>query len=90
MAQKYIWVIAHSYDWMEGFRTFLTEQAMLDAVREDFDIPAYIPDPSEASPNDTAKFWIEAAVGYNDDDWKAYIIVRIDLETGMHERIWWR
>lgn len=88
MSRKYLWAIAHSYDWDQGFRTFLTERAMLDAVREDFNIPAYTPDPSEASPKDTAEFWAEAADGYNDGDWKAYIVVRIDPETGKHETIW--
>ena len=88
MACKYIWAIAHSYDWVEGFRTFLTEQDMLDAVREDFDIPADIPDPSEASLKDTVEFWAKATDGYNDGDWKAYIVVRINLETGKHMEIW--
>lgn len=88
MDHKYIWAIAHSYDWEEGFRTFLTEQAMLDAIREDFDIPADIPDPSRDNPRDSAEFWAEAVQGYEEAKWKAYIAVRIDLETGKHETIW--
>lgn len=93
MPPKYLWVIAHSYDWEEGFRTYLTEQAMLNAIREDFDISEDIPDPPQGQdpvrdPADATKFWDACTEAYNADAWKSYQAVKIDAETGMHENIW--
>ena len=88
MSRKYLWAIAHSYDGTEDFRTFPTEQDMLNAIREDFNIPEEIPDPSKESPKDSAEFWADCIDAYNDCEWQSYQAVRIDLKTGTIEVVW--
>ena len=87
MGRKYIWAIAHSYDWDDGFRLYHTEQAMLDAIREDFEIEEEIPDPSRDQ-EDSTEFWNACLQAYEQGRWKSYQAVRIDVGTGTYERVW--
>ena len=88
MSRKYLWAIAHSYDWEQGFRLYYTEQAMLNAIRKDFKIEEEIPDPSRDQ-EDSTEFWDACLQAYEQSRrWKSYQAVKIDAETGMHESIW--